>query len=77
MTAQVVFGKFPRTITDLMNSGLKLINDWCGKDGLQVNSSKTVVVPFTRKRVQGVFNSLRLSGERVNLSESVKYLGIN
>ena len=74
--ALVVFGKFPQIITDLMNSGLKLINDWCGKEGLQVNSSKTVVVPFTRKRVQGEFNSLRLNGERVNISESVKYLGI-
>lgn len=32
--ALVVQGKFPDTITDIMNEGLKLISEWCNRDDL-------------------------------------------
>ena len=51
--AIVVFGKFLNTVTDLMNGGLREINNWCKKEGLGVNPQKTVIVPFTRKNLRG------------------------
>jgi ribonuclease HI len=75
--ALVVQGKFPETLTDIMNEGLRLINEWCNWEGLCVNPSKTVIVPFTRMRKGlGAFSNLRLDHEPVSTSESVKYLGV-
>jgi hypothetical protein len=55
---------------------LSTIQIWCNKVGLSVNLDKTVLVVFTRKRkLQGFFEP-QLSGVKLHLSGSVKYLGV-
>jgi len=73
--AIVVFGKFPNTVTDLMNRGLREINNWCKKEGLGVNPQKTIIVPFTRKNLRCI-GPVRYQNINLKLSESAKYLGL-
>jgi hypothetical protein len=49
-------GKFPNTVSGLMQWALSTIEIWCNEVGLSVNPDKTGLVGFTRKRkLQGFF----------------------
>ncbi len=48
--AIMVRGKFDSTIRDRMMIAMDTVFGWCQEHGLSVNPSKTVLVPFTRKR---------------------------
>ena len=43
-------GKFPNTVSGLIQWDLGTIEAWCGELGLSVNPDKTWLVTFTRKR---------------------------
>lgn len=73
--ALVIFGKFPSTLSDLMNNALRNVNNWCRKEELSNNPQKTVFIPFTRKQLKG-FGPLRLASTNLELSNTVKYLGL-
>jgi hypothetical protein len=49
---------------------------WCDGLGLSVNSDKTGLVAFTRRRNLPGFFEPRLFGRTVHRSMSVKYLGV-
>ena len=69
-------GKFPNTVSGLMQWALHTVDIRCDEVGLSVNPDKTRLVVFTRRRkLPGFFGPHFL---RVNLrrSMSVKYLGI-
>jgi hypothetical protein len=67
-------GKFPNTVSGLMQWALSTIERWCNVVGLSINPDKTGLVAFTRKRkLQGLFE---LFGVTLRLSRSVKYLGV-
>jgi len=69
-------GKFPNTVSGLMQWALSTVEIWCSEVGLSVNPDKTGLVAFTRKRkLHGVFEP-RLSRVKLSLSGSVKYLGV-
>ena len=69
-------GKFPNTVSGLMQWALSTVEISCSEVGLSVNPDKTGLVAFTRKRkLQGFFEP-QLSGVRLSLSGSVKYLGV-
>ena len=69
-------GKFPNTVSGLMQWALSTIEIWYNKVGLLVNPDKTGLGAFTRKRkLQGFFEP-QLSGVKLCLSGSVKYLGV-
>jgi hypothetical protein len=69
-------GKFPNTVSELMQRALHTVENWCGRVGLSVNRDKTDLVIFTRKRkLSGFFEPL-FFGVTVHCSESVKYLGV-
>jgi len=42
-------GKFEETLCDIIQLGLKMTSDWCNEVGLNLNPTKTVIVPFTRR----------------------------
>ena len=42
-------GKFPTTLTDLMQGALNTVQRWTNVNGLKANASKTELVLFTRK----------------------------
>jgi len=69
-------GKFPNTVSGLMQWALSTVEIWCNEVGLSVNPDKTGLVAFTRKKkLQGFFEP-QLFGVKLCLSRSVKYLGV-
>ena len=59
-----------------MQWALSTVEIWCSEVGLSVNPDNICFVAFTRKRkLQGFFEP-RLLGVKLNLSGSVKYLGV-
>jgi hypothetical protein len=69
-------GKFPNTVSGLRQWALSTVEIWCSEVGLSVNPDKAGLVAFTRKRkLQGFFEP-QLSGVKLSLSGSVKYLGV-
>ena len=74
--ALLVYGKFPNRALDSMNQELSKIHNWCMQEGLSINPSKTVVVPFTNRRNLSSLGNLRLGNFIPEYSKLVKYLGI-
>ena len=53
-TCLLVMGKFPDTVSGLMQWALSIIEIRCNEVGLSVNPDKTGLVAFTRKETPGV-----------------------
>jgi retron-type reverse transcriptase len=47
----IVQVKFAHTVRELMQQAQTVIVKWAGKEGLNINSHKTAIVPFTNKRI--------------------------
>ncbi|XP_048478231.1 uncharacterized protein LOC125488794 [Plutella xylostella] len=71
-----IVGKSASTISDLMQTALKMVERWCREYQLSVNASKTIIVPFTRRRILDGLRPPVLFGETVNFSKEAKYLGV-
>ena len=63
-------GKFPNTVSGLMQWALSTAEIWCSDVGLSVNPDKTGPVVFTRKRKLQRFFEPQLSGVKLSLSGS-------
>ena len=48
-TCLLAVGKFPNTVSGLMQWALLTVEIWCNEVGLSVNPDKTGLVAFTRK----------------------------
>ena len=71
MTCLLTVGKFPNTVSELMQWALSTVETWCNEVRLLVIPDKTGLVAFTRKRKpQGFF------GVKLSLLGSVKYMGV-
>jgi hypothetical protein len=69
-------GKFPNTVSELMQRALHTAEARCANTGLSLNPDKTDLVIFIKKRkLSGFFEPL-LSGVTLHHSELVKYLGV-
>lgn len=71
----IVRGKYENTISDRLQTALNITLKWCRKEGLNVNPSKTVIVPFTRRK-KVTLTQLSLDGVQIRFSEEVKHLGV-
>ena len=71
----IIRGKNDALLAGRLQAALNITMIWCTQEGLNVNPTKTVVVPFTRKRNVNITPPL-LNGTRLSLSDEVKYLGI-
>lgn len=71
----LVRGKFDNVVSERMQQALNLTHSWCIKEGLSINPSKVVIVPFTKRRKFNL-ESLRLGSVEIQLSDQVKYLGV-
>jgi hypothetical protein len=72
----LAIGKFPNTVSGLIQWALGTVEEWCGELGLSVNPDKTGLIVFARKRkLPGFFLPLLL-GRAVQRSMLVKYLGV-
>ena len=72
----LVVGKFPNTLSGLIQWALRTVEEWCEGLGLSVNPDKTGLVAFTRKRKLPGFFEPHLFGKILRRSMSVKYLGV-
>jgi hypothetical protein len=56
-------GKFPNTVSGIMQMTLAIVEKWCSGVGLSVNPDKSGLVAFTRKRkLEGFFEPRFLGG---------------
>jgi hypothetical protein len=74
--AILINGKFPQTLSEVLQTDLHTVQQWCERTKLSINPNKTVVIPFTRRRNTKGLREEILSGEKIQLSSEVKYLGI-
>jgi hypothetical protein len=72
----LTMGKFPNTISGLMQWALNSVEERCDRHGLSVNPDKTGLVAFTQRRKLPGFFEPRLFGMTLRLSESATYLGV-
>lgn len=72
----LVSGKFLNSVSDILNSSLKMLSTWAEKCGLNVNPEKTELVLFTRRMKIPPFSLPKLNGVSLMLSNSAKFLGI-
>ena len=69
-------GKFPNTVSGLIQGTLCTVEVWCGELGLSFNSEKTGLIAFMRRgKLRGFFEP-RLFGRTLQCSMSVKYLAV-
>ncbi|XP_062710910.1 uncharacterized protein LOC134288974 [Aedes albopictus] len=71
----IVRGKYDETVSERMQRALNYTHSWCIKEGLSINPSKVVIVPFTRRRKINL-KAFRLGGIQIHPSDRVKYLGL-
>lgn len=71
----VVRGKFDNIVSEKMQQALKYTQSWCIKEGLSINPSKIVIVPFTKKRKVNL-KSFKIGEVEIQVSSQVKYLGV-
>ena len=69
-------GKFPNTVSGLMQWAFSTIETWCNEVGLSFNPKKTGLVAFTRKRKLHRFFEPQFFGVKLSLSGLVNYLGV-
>ncbi|XP_032685833.1 uncharacterized protein LOC116850995 [Odontomachus brunneus] len=67
---------FITILKERMDAALRIVQTWCRKKGLSVNSSKTSAVVFTRKYKPEHIEPLKLWGREITYTSSVKYLGV-
>jgi len=69
-------GKFPNTVSGLIQWSLHTVEVCCGRLGLSVNPDKIRLVAFTRERKLMRFLDPRLFSKTLQRSRTVKYLGV-
>jgi hypothetical protein len=71
-----VVGKFPNTVSGLIQWAILTLQTRCNEIGLSVNPDKTGLVAFTRKRIIQGFFEPHFFGVKLSLSGSVKCQGV-
>ena len=71
----LVVGKFPNTVSGLIQRALHTVEMWCDEIWLLVNPDKTGLVGFTRRKLPQFFEPC-LFGMTSGHSMLVKYLGV-
>jgi hypothetical protein len=74
--AILINGKFPLTVSEVLQTALHRVQPWCERTNLSINPSMTVIIPFTRKRNTKGLKTPILFNEMIQLSSEVKYLGL-
>ena len=72
----VIKGSDEGTISSLIQQALNVVKQWCDKEGLCVNPSKTTIVPFTNRLKTERLREPSLNGMRISFEKEVKYLGV-
>jgi ribonuclease HI len=71
-----VSGKFIGTVTNIMQQALSITERWCIKNGLSVNAGKTIIIPFSKRRMKSDLVAFNIFNEKIPFGEETKYLGV-
>ena len=74
--AILICGKFPNTISELLQEALSMAQQWFDRAQLSINSQKMVITPFIWKRDLMCLKEPTLSGHTLQLTTEVLYLGL-
>jgi hypothetical protein len=74
--AILINGKFPHTVSEVLQRALHIVQQWCERTNLSINPNKMVIIPFTRKRNTKGLKTPILFNTTIQLSSEVKYLGL-
>ena len=69
-------GKNLRILCTKIQRALNKLDEWCNRNGLNANPSKTTLVMFTRKRKISGLIPITLKGVVLQIFDEVKYLGV-
>jgi len=72
----LVVGKFPNTVSGIIEWAVHTVELWCAGLGLSVNPDNTGLFALTRKRKLTGFFEPRLFGKTLKRSMSAKYIGV-
>jgi hypothetical protein len=72
--AILINGKFPQTVSEVLQTAVGIIQQWCGRINLSIDPTITVIIPFTRKRNIRGLEEPTVFNETIQLSSEVKYL---
>jgi len=50
--AIIIRGKFPGTVSEVLQNAIKRLENWCNRTKLSVNPNRTTIVSFTRLRMK-------------------------
>jgi hypothetical protein len=70
--AILINGKFPQTVSEVLQTALHTVEQWCERTKLTINPNKTVVIPFTRRSSLKDLKEPVLFGEKIQLSNEAK-----
>jgi hypothetical protein len=48
--AILINGKFPQTMSEVLQTALGIVQQWCDRKNLSISLNEMVIMPFTRKR---------------------------
>jgi hypothetical protein len=72
-----IFGNSLKELNRKINFDLRLLTEWLRANRISLNTKKTEIIIFRSKFREITTNlNFRLSGQKLNLSKSVKYLGL-
>nr|CAH7747666.1 unnamed protein product [Callosobruchus chinensis] len=72
----LIRGKHMGTCLEIMQRALSIVERLCVTEGLSVNPSKTIMVPFTKQRNAKITRAPLLFGNQIEVAREVKYLAI-
>lgn len=72
----IVLGLCLKTVIEVMQKALQIVEQWCRAEELKVNPLKTTIVTFTNRRINDDETKLRLFGVEIIPKKEVKYLGV-
>ena len=76
-TNLLLINKSLKKINSLINHDLALLVQWLRANKISLNTSKTEIIIFRPKhKIITKHLNFRMSGEKINLSATVKYLGV-
>lgn len=71
----IVRGKYDNIVFNRMQCALNFTLSWCKREGLNINPTKTTIIPFTKRRKVST-TDLKLGDVKLSLSLDVNYLGV-
>jgi hypothetical protein len=75
-TAIPIDGKFPHTVSEVLQTSLCTVQQWCDRANLSINPNKTAVIPFTKKGNLKGLKERTPFNKMIELTSEVKYLGL-